>query len=442
MIRIAQYMRVSTDRQAKEGDSIPAQREALQKYIDARQDAINAGVYIDDGISGTKNDRDELQRLLSDVRAGKIDMIIFTKLDRWYRSIRHYTATQEILDKCGVTWLAIWEPVYDTTTPAGRLIVNQMMSIAQFEAENTGQRIRRVFDYKTARGEVTSGKVPVGYKIREKHLVIDEETASDVAALFDQYAARGCLNDIIRFCEHLPGFPSSRSSIARLLKNRKYIGEYRGKPGFCPAIVPRKTFDRVQFLLSRNVRNPESGRVYLFTGLIRCGVCGGHFVAAPKKQRNGSITIVYRCRAHYDAPKGCTFGKIICENVIEKYLVDNLADLVGAFRIRLEEERGPALKTKKTAAALQARMDRLKRLYLDDIIDIAEYKADREALQRQIDAINPAPVLTERPVETFDAESGINLYKTLEKPERRLFWRSVLDYIVFNEDRSLSVFFL
>ena len=442
MKRVAIYMRVSSDRQAKEGDSIPAQRAALLKYIEDRPDLVLADAYLDDGVSGTINRRDELQRLLDDVAAGKVDMIAFTKLDRWFRSVRHYTATQEKLDKYGVPWLAIWEPIYDTTTPAGRLIVNQMMSIAQFEAENTGQRIRRVFEYKMEKGEVTSGKVPVGYKIREKHLVIDEATAPDVAALFDQYATHACLNDIIRACKLLPGFPSSRSSVSRMLRNRKYAGEYRGKPGFCPAIVPKETFDRVQFLLSRNIRKPDSGRVYLFSGLIRCGVCGGHFVASPKKQRNGSITIVYRCRGHYDAPKSCTFGKIICENVIEKYLVDNLADLVGAFRIRLKEERAPAMKTKKTAAALQARLDRLKRLYLDEIIDITEYKADREALQKQIDAINPAPELTERPVETFDAENGINLYMNLEKPEKRLFWRSILDHIVFNDNRSLSVFFL
>ena len=174
MKRVGIYMRVSSDKQAQEGDSIPAQRDAIRRYIDNSQDMILAGEYLDDGISGTKEDRDELQRMMSDVRAGKLDMILVTKLDRLYRSIRHYLNLQDTLDKCGVNWRAIWEPVYDTSTPQGRLIINQMMSIAQFEAENTGQRIRQVQAYKVSKGEVISGQTPVGYKIVNKHLVPDE----------------------------------------------------------------------------------------------------------------------------------------------------------------------------------------------------------------------------------------------------------------------------
>lgn len=108
MKRAAIYMRVSSDKQAQEGDSLAAQRAALMRYIDERPDLTFAGQYIDDGISGTKySQRDELQRLLDDVRDGKIDLILFTKLDRWFRSVRHYTATQEILDRHGVGWTAI-----------------------------------------------------------------------------------------------------------------------------------------------------------------------------------------------------------------------------------------------------------------------------------------------------------------------------------------------
>ena len=125
MKRVAIYMRVSSFKQVQEGDSIAAQRSALTAYIAGRPDLVLAGEYLDDGVSGTKySQRDELQRLLDDVRDGNIDLIIFTKLDRWFRSVRHYTATQEVLDKYNVQWTAIWEPIYDTTTPQGRLIVN------------------------------------------------------------------------------------------------------------------------------------------------------------------------------------------------------------------------------------------------------------------------------------------------------------------------------
>ena len=166
MIRTAIYCRVSIDKQFAEGDSVAAQLSALHEYINAHNDHVCVGEYIDGGSSGTKIDRDELQKLLQDVQNGKIDKIVFTKLDRWFRSIRHYINTQETLDKYNCSWLAIWEPIYDSSTPQGRLIINQLMSIAQFEAENTGQRVRQVIAYKIQSGEFVSGNPPLGYKVK------------------------------------------------------------------------------------------------------------------------------------------------------------------------------------------------------------------------------------------------------------------------------------
>ena len=142
-MRVALYARVSTDQQVRDGDSIQAQLSALKSYCEKNGYEI-AGIYTDDGISGTLlNERDELQRMLDDVRSGKIDLLIFTKLDRYFRNLKHYLNTQEVLDKYNVPWIAIWEN-YETRTPQGRLMVNQMLSFAQFEAEQTGQRINQV----------------------------------------------------------------------------------------------------------------------------------------------------------------------------------------------------------------------------------------------------------------------------------------------------------
>ena len=156
MIRVALYARVSTDVQAREGDSIPAQISALKKYASDHNYEI-AGIFTDDGISGTLlAERDELQNLLDAVRQRKVDLILFTRLDRWFRSIRHYLNTQETLDKFGVAWQAIWER-FETLTPQGRFMVNQTLSFAQYESETTAVRIRYVFDYKKTKHEVLSG---------------------------------------------------------------------------------------------------------------------------------------------------------------------------------------------------------------------------------------------------------------------------------------------
>ena len=199
MKRAALYARVSTEQQIDK-DSIPAQIDALTKYANEHNYEIQ-DIYVDDGVSGTLlNERDELQRLLENVKEGKIDILIFTKLDRYFRSLRHYLNTQEILDKYNVPWIAIWEH-YETQTPQGRLMVSQMLSFAQFEAEQTGQRISQVFNYKKSKHEVLSGKVPFGYKIVDKHMVPDPDKADIARQVFSTYIETGSMCETMKLMQ-------------------------------------------------------------------------------------------------------------------------------------------------------------------------------------------------------------------------------------------------
>ena len=437
MKRTAIYMRVSSDRQAKEGDSIPAQRDALLKYITDRHLTL-AGEYLDDGISGTKSDRDELQRLLSDVDKDKIDLIIFTKLDRWFRSVRHYTATQEILDRHGVAWTAIWEPIYDTTTPAGRLIVNQMMSIAQFEAENTGQRIRQVFAYKVTKGEVLSGNTSPGYQIKDKHLIPDE-LAPAVREVFEFYARTGCLADTVRIAAK--GLPTSKSGIKQMLRKRVYIGEMYGKPGYCEPIIERELFDRVQMQLSRNVKKSQK-HIYLFSGLLVCSECGSRMAACTRIKRGIEVR-QYRCPKHFqNAIKSCGNSKLVTESVLEKYLIGNLAPLVSEYRFRAEADQAPAKDLIRKRDAIEKKISRLKDLYINELITMEEYRRDRETYENELAGLAIPEEPPKSPLNGFEPVEGINIYRELGEPEKRLFWRLIIKEIRFGKDRQTDVIFL
>lgn len=444
MKRTAIYMRVSSDRQAREGDSIPAQRDALRKYINERPDLTFAGEYLDDGISGTKADRDELQRLLEDVEQDRIDLILFVKLDRWFRSVRHYTATQEILDRHGVGWTAIWEPIYDTTTPAGRLIVNQMMSIAQFEAENTGQRIRQVQAYKVAQGEVISGSTPPGFSIENKRLVISEE-AESVRQAFRAYDRTGSLSETMRICAGLPGLPRSKGTFKSMLRNTLYIGKHPRNDHFCEPIIPEDLFKRVNKGLGMNVKKSQKN-VYIFSGLLRCGSCGCALGGNTRRRQrgNGKLEIIpqYRCPKHYTrVPAQCTNTKVISETVLEDYLIERIRGEIGALVYDVQE--APIRDTRAQAAALEAKLKRLKDLYVEELISLEEYKADREAYLEQLEELRAgAPSETDlsglRELLKTDFE---DLYYDMSKPEKRRFWRAILKEIRFNEDRTIDLYF-
>ena len=163
MKRVALYMRVSTEEQALHGYSLPAQKDALHQYAKDHSMTV-VGEYVDEGISGRKSasKRPALARMLRDVEAGKIDQILFIKLDRWFRSVKEYYRVQEVLDRNKVTWRTILED-YNTESADGILKVNIMLSVAQNEAERTGERIKFVLDNKVQKKQVV-GKQPYGYQ--------------------------------------------------------------------------------------------------------------------------------------------------------------------------------------------------------------------------------------------------------------------------------------
>lgn len=433
MKRVAIYMRVSTDKQAQEGESIAAQRDALTKYV-KDHGHILVGEYLDDGISGTKNDRDELQRMLADVQAGKIDLILTTKMDRLHRSLRNFLNMQDILDKCHCDWLAIWEPMYDSSTPQGRMIINTMMNLAQFEAEQTGQRIRQVFAYKQSCGEIVSGNHPWGFRIENKHIVPDEN-AELAKAIFEKYAACGNLRETTRFA-HTVGYTADVVSVKRMLKNKKYIGQFRGNPAYCPPIVNMDLFEDVQRKLSMNVRSSQK-RTYLFTGLLVCAECGSRMSSCRKENY-----LRYRCQKHYcRAVKLCSNGKDIGETVLERYLLSNLIPMLTEYIAKQEEQEKPKDNTKRIKA-LEKKLDRLKDLYLNEMLTMEELKAEREKILTEIASLQ---TVAKHDLTAHKALLEMNVeeyYSTLTSEQKRGFWRSIIDHITFDKNRNITVYFL
>lgn len=422
MKRVAIYMRVSTDKQAQEGDSIAAQRDALTKYVKDHGHVL-VGEYLDDGISGTKNDRDEFQRMLSDVQAGKIDLILTTKMDRLHRSLRNFLNMQDILDRCHCDWLAIWEPMYDSSTPQGRMIINTMMNLAQFEAEQTGQRIRQVFEYKKQKGETLSGSVPLGFVLSDKKLIPDQN-ADKIRCVFEHYAQTGKLYDTSRYLAEI-GFPRQPQTVKHMLRNHRY----------CGTIVPEETFAEVQRLLSMNVKVNQK-HTYLFSGLLVCPECGMKFSGLPHKHKPA-----YRCKGYYDrVRKRCGNSKMLYEHLLEQYLLQNIKELLGKYIAKQEGEKPKD--NSKRIKALEKKIERLKDLYVEELISLEEYKADKERYSAEIatlQAVKTADLTTHKELLEMDIEG---YYGALTQEQKRGFWRSIVKEIKFDSNRDIAVIFL
>lgn len=432
--RAAMYTRVSTEEQARFGESLDAQRLALREYI-VKNGLVIAGEYSDEGVSGKKavEKRPAVVKLLEDVRQGKIDIVLFTKLDRWFRNVKEYYKAQDVLDKHGVAWVAINES-YETETAAGRLKVNIMLSVAEEEADRTSERIKFVFAAKAAKGEVLSGAQVPGYKIINKHYEVDEETADRVRFIFQQYLVSRSISATVKRYAQEYKHNYNYNSVRRILTNRLYIGEAYGNSNFAPAIIPRADFDLVQELIqSRSQRNSGAGRDYLFSGLVRCADCGGAMKVTTAKEKH----VYYICRRHkqYHDCKNTTHTN---EKRLETWLLGNLAAELDAYNTQVIAREKKRKKRPDRAAQIAKRMEKLRNLYLNDLIDMADYEREYLILKNEKASLPPDEP-AESPVDLSGLDDALCVYKKLSRQAKKAFWTRTLREITVSRDGDFKI---
>ena len=292
-VRCAIYTRVSTDHGLdQEFNSLDAQHDAASAYIRSQAHAgwtLIRSRYDDGGYSGGSTDRPALQKLLEDIRARKIDVIVVYKVDRLTRSLADFAKLVELFDAHGVSFVSVTQQ-FNTTTSMGRLTLNVLLSFAQFEREVTSERIRDKIAASKRKGIWVGGPLPLGYELKDGKIIIIENEADRVRLIFRRYLEVGGVNQLVRdlrdrnfLTKVRPlatgatrgGIPFGRGSLFYLLRNRFYIGEvkYKGEvfAGEQPAIMDHALFDAVQQTLTdqwshRTVMRNKSD--HLLTGLL------------------------------------------------------------------------------------------------------------------------------------------------------------------------------
>lgn len=435
--RAALYIRVSTEEQAMHGLSLAAQRDTLLQYAEHNSLRV-VDVYADEGVTARKKykNRTEFMRMLKDVESGQIDVILFIKLDRWFRNIADYYEVQKILDAHSVQWIATEED-YDTTTANGRLHLNIKLSIAQDESDRTSERIKFVFDSKVKRGEVISGKVPLGYRIEGKRLQIDPSTAPIARDIFDRYVAIRSVGALRQYIMERHGLVYSHSGLKALLQNSRYIGAAHEQDDFCPPLIDPDTFRLVQSILSeRAQRNSHvrSDKVYLFTGLVRCSECGNRLSAHTVANKY----IYYRC-TRYEKLHLCSHKKRTSELVLEDWLVHNVVSQFEQYNLDLNA-RAAAARPTVDAAKIKRKMEKLKDLYLNDLIDRDTYEQDYTALRDELRSATSPPERLPPPVDTKAISDALQLYHELSKQHKKEFWSRIIGKIVITNDDDFFVY--
>jgi DNA invertase Pin-like site-specific DNA recombinase len=265
-LRCAVYTRKSSEEGLEqEFNSLDAQRESCEAYVVSQRPegwVLVPDRYDDGGVSGATLERPALKRLLADIEANKVDVVVVYKIDRLSRALMDFAKLVEVFDRNEVTFVSVTQ-AFNTTTSMGRLTLNILLSFAQFEREVIGERIRDKFSASRRKGIWMGGWTPLGYDIKERKLIINEREAARVRSIFTRFArgippqqliealaAEGTLNK--------QGKPIDKGYLYRVLHNRVYLGEavHKGTahPGEHDPIIDRGLWDQVHALIDPSPR--------------------------------------------------------------------------------------------------------------------------------------------------------------------------------------------
>lgn len=439
----ASYVRVSTEEQALHGYSIQAQREAIQAYAKAHGYKIVAE-YADEGVSGKKpyTKRPALSRFMADLEAGqKVDVLLFTKLDRLFRSVKHYYDAAKVLDAHGVSWVAIHED-YETESANGRLKVNMMLSIAEHEADRTSERIKAVNESKARNGYAVTGSLPFGLKIVDRRVAVDAEKAPIIRDVFRIYRDRRSAIAVVRELKKTHGVTFSKEWALKVLRNPLFKGEYKGNRAFCEPLISRQEFDEIQTILKeREITQTKSGRVYLFSGIVKCKECGGALTIAI----SNAGYYYYRC-TKYALHHACTHRRQIREDALEKWLLLNIRSELDGATARIKTEYEHTRRSVPDKTGILRKLERIKAAYLSEAIPLEVFRADYEKLQAQLAEVErqeserPAMPNFDRAKERLTALDGE--YQNMSRQKKQTFWRGILQKIVVDGENNVTVYFL
>jgi len=292
LVRCAVYTRKSTEEGLEqEFNSLDAQREAGEAYVRSQAGqgwALLPDRYDDGGFTGGNMDRPALQRLKADIQAGRIDCVVVYKVDRLSRSLLDFARLMETFEQHQVAFVSVTQ-LFNTASSMGRLILNVLLSFAQFEREVTGERIRDKIAASKRKGMWMGGVPPLGYEVRERRLVVNPTEANTVRYIYERYLELGCVRQLSRDLDERRivskvriskkgvksgGCRFSRGALYELLANPIHIGEIRHKqeryPGQHEAIVPHELWERVQQRLRLNAaRGRQSSTSAIASPLAR-----------------------------------------------------------------------------------------------------------------------------------------------------------------------------
>lgn len=338
-------------------------------------------------------------------------------------------------NKCD--WSAVKEQ-YTTATTNGRLMINLRLSIAEQECDTDSDRIKDVFENRVKNGFAISGAQPWGFKIENKRVVIDEEKRELMNDLINYAEASSSVHGTLTYMKNTYGVNFLYESLSRLLKNTMLYGSYRGNDNYCEGYITKERFERLRSLLDRNIKVKKRYTYYIFSGLVFCGNCNYRMSGHHSMKYN-----YYRCIYHY-SHKRCDNAGSINEKEVERYLLENAASLFEQKMVELNKIEKAKKPVKSNRKAIEKKLQKLNDLYVNDFINMDQYKQERDFLQSQIieDSEQEDVNVAFAAVKKFFEGDFRDSYHTLTPEQKQAMWRAVINKIIVRDKKIVDVEFV
>lgn len=438
---VAAYCRVSTSEQ-KHGLSIDSQKQKLTEYAEAHNMKI-VEWYIDEGVSGRKPiaKRPELQRMIVDAEQGRFKRIIFIKLDRFFRSLAEYHEAMKRIEP--VIWTAT-EEKYDLSNANGRAFVNMKLTIAELEADTGGERVKIVNDYKVRSGMPLYGAqcLPFCYTIEDdgKQKKIVKQNQEIMEDAISHIMLNKSISGALTFVKNKHNSKITYKALINTLRNEMICGSYRGNPNYCPPYITREMFDKLQAIVERNPRTTQNEHTYIFSGLVRCPLCGWTLKGSFNSEKSGRRFYGYRCDQS-SRDKNCKFRTLVFENTLEKTMLNRVEEFIEKQEIGdIEISEGERIENKYDVEELKAELDRLNYSWQKGRIKkVEEYDKKYDALVAKIEEAESA--VPEAPpdfshIKAILTDGWEAIYKAMDNDHKRAFWRSFVKEIHIDTNKG------
>jgi DNA invertase Pin-like site-specific DNA recombinase len=421
--RCAVYTRVSTANGLDQDfTSLDAQRESCVAYIQRQPGWKLVDTFSDGGFTGANTDRPAFQRLLADVEAGKIDVVLTYKLDRLSRSILDFMNVIERFNAAGTSFVSVTQS-FSTDDAVGRLTLHMLLSFAQFEREMIADRTRDKIAGARRKGLWTGGPRPLGYQVADKKLVVDELEAVVVREVFDLYleqrsalAVSRVLNERGRSTKRHRQW--NKNDVLRHLKNPIYAGYTASgdelHDGEHAPLIERETFQRVQSLLdgaARPTKAPGRNPEYILRGVLRCACCGSAFTPA-STTRGTKVHRYYRCLTRDKQGKEACPSSPLSAASIESYVLEKLkeatvdgslaADVADSVKSRVAKRRKDLLVERRKLPQEVASLSAEARRTVDSLSGLTG--TARQLVERRLQEIGEQLARTESQLSTAERE--------------------------------------